>query len=94
MHHRNEQRVPQTAVEPRAGSYQFEDSKGVNRNNVSSGREGTESTSRDDSRRASGVEKEQKKVTWAEVERARSKKKRMDEYVDRPFKAAYPPRYL
>lgn len=94
VHHRNEQRVPQTAVEPRAGSNQFGDSKGVNRNNVSSGREGAESTSRGGSRRASGVEKERKKVTWAEVERARTKRKRMDEYVYCPLNAAaYLPRF-
>lgn len=80
--------MPQTAVEPRAGSNQFEEPKGVNRNYMSSGREGAESTSRGGSRRASVVEKEQKKVTWAEVERARTKKKRMDEYVYCPLNAA------
>lgn len=47
---------------------------------MSNGREIADNTSGDGSRRGSGMENEQKKVvTWAEVERARSKKKRMDE---------------
>ena len=94
-HHRNEQRVPQSAVEPRAGPTRFGDSKGGSRNNVSNVHEGAESTSRDGSRKdgsrkGSGAEKEQKKaVTWADVERARSKKKEMDEYASPPLKDTY-----
>ncbi|SLM40662.1 hypothetical protein LPUS_11498 [Lasallia pustulata] len=79
-HHRNGQRVPQSAGEPRAGPNPFVDIKGGSRSNVNSGREVVERISRDGSRRGSGAEREKKKaVTWADVERARSKKKRMDE---------------